>query len=103
MSKEEVKKKMTSKEFFNGLVKQFQAETGIVMGNLNSLYNAQLQDIVQNFANMQAQLNAANNKVVEQAKEIEQLKKVLNPKSLSIPEKIPETTSPSTAEPPISD
>lgn len=98
MSKEnQTKKKMSSKEFFNNMVKDFQAETGIAMGNLNSLYNAQLQDVITNFANMQTQLNASNNKIVEQAAIIETLKKQLG--MPSTPEKIPETTSPSTTEP----
>ena len=78
MSKEDpTRKKISSKDFFNNMVRQFQSETGIVMGNLNSLYNAQLQDIVSNFANMQAQLNAANNKVTEQDAEIKSLKQKL--------------------------
>jgi len=86
MSKEVVKKKMSSKEFFDGLVRQFQSESGIAMGNLNSLYNAQLQDIVTNFANMQAQLNASNNKAIELAAEIVTLKELLKSAQISIPE-----------------
>lgn len=79
-------KKMPLKDAFAGMVKNFQAETGICMGNLVSLYNAQLNDIVINFANMRAELDATKNKCISLAKEkedllaqIEELKKKITP------------------------
>jgi len=79
-------KKMPMKEAFANMVKNFQAETGIVMGNLNSLYNAQMQDMIINFANLRAELDATKNKAESLTKEkeelllqIEELKKKITP------------------------
>lgn len=80
---------MPMKEAFANMVKNFQAETGIVMGNLNALYNAQMQDMIINFANLRAELDATKNKAEELAKtneslliQIEELKKRIMPETV---------------------
>lgn len=83
-SENQTKKKISMNDAFKTMVKNFQGETGIVMGNLNSLYNAQMQDIMINYANLRAELDSTKNKATSLAaekdqliKEVEELKRLL--------------------------
>ncbi len=90
------KKPMTSKEFFGQMQKTFQAETGIAIANLNALYNAQLEDLMINFANIRAELESTKNKATSLAEENKNLKEKItllkNPGTLT-PIPIPQPKS----------
>jgi len=69
----ENQKKMPMKDAFEKMMKTFQAETGIAFANINSLFNAQMQDMVMNFANMRTELESTKNKATALAAEKDQL------------------------------